>query len=93
MKNVSKLPIHLFLALFMAVPLLTQAQMGDSRFGVKGGVNLSTSTAATWARRHAHWVQPGFVYRTGRGRELQHPARTAAFYQGQSRYLRTKAAE
>ncbi|MGB3852646.1 MAG: porin family protein [Tunicatimonas sp.] len=41
MKNVLKLPVYLFLALFMAVPLLTQAQSGDSRFGVKGGVNLS----------------------------------------------------
>ena len=41
MKSVTKSSVYLFLAFFMAVPLLTQAQMGDSRFGVKGGVNLS----------------------------------------------------
>lgn len=41
MKSVTKVSIYLFLAFFMATPLLVQAQMDDSRFGVKGGVNLS----------------------------------------------------
>ena len=41
MKSVTKSFIYLFLAFFMATPLLVQAQMDDSRFGVKGGVNLS----------------------------------------------------
>ncbi len=41
MKNVAKLSTYLFLISFVMSPLLSQAQMGDSRFGVKGGVNLS----------------------------------------------------
>lgn len=41
MKSVAKLSTYLFLISFLVSPLLTQAQMGDSRFGVKAGVNLS----------------------------------------------------
>ena len=41
MKSIAKLSTYLFLVSFVMSPLLTQAQMGDSRFGVKGGVNLS----------------------------------------------------
>ncbi len=41
MKNVAKISTYLFIISFVMSPLLSQAQSGDSRFGVKGGVNLS----------------------------------------------------
>ena len=41
MKSIAKLSTYLFLVAFVMSPLLSQAQMGDSRFGVKGGVNFS----------------------------------------------------
>lgn len=41
MKNIAKVSTYLFLISFVTIPLLSQAQMGDSRFGVKAGVNLS----------------------------------------------------
>lgn len=41
MKSIARLSTYLFLVSFVMSPLLLQAQMGDSRFGVKGGVNLS----------------------------------------------------
>lgn len=41
MKGVAKLSTYLFFISFVMSPLLAQAQLDDSRFGVKGGVNLS----------------------------------------------------
>lgn len=41
MKNTSKVSTYLFLIAFVTAPLWAQAQLDDSRFGVKGGVNFT----------------------------------------------------
>ena len=41
MKNILKMRNYWVLAVLVAVPFLTQAQLDDSRFGVKGGINFT----------------------------------------------------
>ena len=41
MKSTTKVRGRLLMMAFMAIPLLSQAQMDDSRFGIKGGVNFT----------------------------------------------------
>ena len=41
MKNILKMRNYWVLAVLVAIPFLTQAQLDDSRFGVKGGVNFT----------------------------------------------------
>ena len=41
MKNTINVYSYLAIAVFMAIPFVSQAQMDDSRFGIKGGVNFT----------------------------------------------------
>ena len=41
MKSITKPSVYLLLMAFIATPLLSQAQMDDSRIGIKGGLNIS----------------------------------------------------